>query len=132
MKRIILLIGVVISLSSEIYAQRTCGSELDFEVIQKTDPLRYERLMQIEQRVADYLTARQMTPMVSGTVITIPVVVHVLHTGQAVGTGLNISMAQIQSQIDVLNEDFQRLNPDAVNTPVAFQEWQLMRNLSSY
>lgn len=29
-------------------------------------------------------------------------------------------MAQIQSQIDVLNEDFRRLNADAANTPSAF------------
>ena len=42
-------------------------------------------------------------------IIIIPVVVHVLHRNEAVGTGLNISQAQIQSQIDVLNEDFRRL-----------------------
>ena len=72
--------------------------------------------MQIEQRVANYVNARQMNPMLNGTVITIPVVVHVLHTGQSVGTGLNISSVQVQSQIDVLNRDFRRLNADAANT----------------
>src|SRR5690606_40649970 len=36
----------------------------------------------------------------------IPVVVHVIHNGESVGTGTNISQAAIQSQIDVLNEDF--------------------------
>ncbi len=43
------------------------------------------------------------------TVYKIPVVVHVVHNGEAVGTGANISYAQIQSQIDVLNEDFRRM-----------------------
>ncbi len=38
----------------------------------------------------------------------IPVVVHVIHNGEAVGVGSNISDAQIQDQIDVLNEDFRR------------------------
>ncbi len=38
----------------------------------------------------------------------IPVVVHVIHSGEAVGQGSNISYAQIQSQIEVLNEDFRR------------------------
>jgi hypothetical protein len=48
--------------------------------------------------------------------IRIPVVVHVLwHTAAE-----NISNAQIQSQIDVLNEDFRRLNADAATTPAAF------------
>ena len=38
----------------------------------------------------------------------IPVVVHVIHNGEAVGTGTNLSQAAIQSQIDVLNEDFRK------------------------
>jgi len=42
-----------------------------------------------------------------GGVLTIPVVVHVLHLGEAVGTGTNIATAQIQSSIDNLN-DFYR------------------------
>lgn len=49
-------------------------------------------------------------------VITIPVVVHVVYSNAS----QNISNAQIQSQIDVLNEDFRRTNPDAVNTPPSF------------
>lgn len=38
--------------------------------------------------------------------LTIPVVVHVIHGGQSVGTYPNISQAQIKSQISVLNKDF--------------------------
>lgn len=51
----------------------------------------------------------------------IPVVVHVIHNGEAVGSGKNISDAQILSQISVLNKDYQRLNSDAANTPAEFQ-----------
>lgn len=45
--------------------------------------------------------------------ITIPVVVHVLYNEP----GQNVSDEQIQSQIDVLNEDFSLLNPSAVDVP---------------
>ncbi len=38
----------------------------------------------------------------------IAVVVHVIHKGEAVGVGSNISLAQIESQIRILNEDFRR------------------------
>ncbi|NVK85950.1 MAG: hypothetical protein HWE21_16605 [Cytophagia bacterium] len=38
----------------------------------------------------------------------IPIVVHVLHLGEAVNVGDNLSYEQIQSQIRVLNEDFRR------------------------
>jgi hypothetical protein len=46
----------------------------------------------------------------AGNVLTISVVVHVIHNGEPVGTGQNISDAQITSQIEILNKDFRRLN----------------------
>ncbi|KAA9332798.1 M43 family zinc metalloprotease [Adhaeribacter soli] len=49
-------------------------------------------------------------------VITIPVVVHVVYNT----TAQNISDAQIQSQINILNQDFRKLNADASKTPAAF------------
>lgn len=47
----------------------------------------------------------------SDAVFTIPVVVHVLYNNQT----QNISTAQIQSQIDALNEDFRLLNSDSLD-----------------
>lgn len=51
----------------------------------------------------------------------IPVVVHVIHNGESLGSGANISDEQILSQISVLNKDYNRLNADAPNTPAEFQ-----------
>ncbi|MEO5602847.1 MAG: M43 family zinc metalloprotease [Cyclobacteriaceae bacterium] len=42
-------------------------------------------------------------------IITIPIVFHIIHNGEAVGTGTNLSQAQITSQIAVVNEDFRRM-----------------------
>lgn len=56
----------------------------------------------------------------SETVYKIPVIVHVIHGGEAVGDGTNISQAQVYSQIAVLNEDFRRRNADASDTRSAF------------
>lgn len=39
----------------------------------------------------------------------IPVVVHVVHFGEAEGTDRNLSVARVQSQIDILNNDFGKL-----------------------
>ncbi len=52
---------------------------------------------------------------------TVPVVVHIIHNNQAEGTGMNISTARVLSQIQVLNDDFKRLNADASSTPAEFQ-----------
>lgn len=54
-------------------------------------------------------------------VVTIPVVVHVLHSGESIGTGSNLSSVQIQSQINILNEDFRRNNSNLLTTPAAFR-----------
>ncbi len=45
-------------------------------------------------------------------VYTIPVVFHIIHTGQAVGTGYNISQAQVNSQVTILNNDYRKTNAD--------------------
>lgn len=43
------------------------------------------------------------------SVIRIPVVVHVIHNGDAVGSGENIADGQVLSQITVFNQDFRKL-----------------------
>ncbi len=53
-------------------------------------------------------------------ILTIPVVVHIIHNGESIGNGLNISDAQILSQIVVINEDFRRQNADAAQTQPQF------------
>lgn len=61
-------------------------------------------------------------------VVTLPVVVHVIHNGGAVGEEENISDEQIMSQITVLNQDFRRLegtngyntHPDGADVQVEF------------
>ena len=61
-------------------------------------------------------------------VVRIPVVVHVIHSGEAIGVGRNISDAQVESQIQVINEDFRRLagtrgfsdDPDSADTEIEF------------
>jgi len=121
MKYLAILITLVLSNTmTKVSAQRICSSTMALSAIQANDLARYQRIMQMEQQIASYTNNRQQSS-INHQVITIPVVVHVLHTGQAIGTGLNISNAQIQSQIDVLNEDYRRLNADATNTPAEFQ-----------
>ncbi|MBK8846698.1 MAG: T9SS type A sorting domain-containing protein [Bacteroidetes bacterium] len=54
-------------------------------------------------------------------VIVIPVVVHVLYKGEPLGVGTNIPSAQIESQIDILNEDFRANNNDLSAVPNVFK-----------
>lgn len=104
-----------------VNAQQQCGSTLDLSNMQANEPERYQRFMNLENFTATFSSSQNNVRLINQNgLIIIPVVVHVLHRGEAIGTGLNISLAQIQSQLDVLNEDFRRLNADAINTPSPF------------
>lgn len=64
----------------------------------------------IAPKVAEARTKRlQKNGQGTNTVVTIPVVFHIVHDGDAIGTGENIPEAQILSQITVLNQDFRRM-----------------------
>lgn len=51
---------------------------------------------------------------------TIPVIVHVIHGGQPVGTFPNLAQAQINSQLTVLNQDFASAGLNVGNLPAVF------------
>lgn len=113
MKKTITLSLLSFLLTLSVFAQqdRNCSTMENLEYRKQLDPTLEQRMDQIEaftqQRVAQSQNAR-----IDGSIITIPVVVHVLYRNSTE----NISVAQIQSQLDVLNEDFRRTNPDADNT----------------
>jgi len=62
---------------------------------------------QLQQKMAE-IRLRERNGRVLNTVLTIPLVVHVVHNGESVGSGRNISQAQVRAQIETLNEDFRR------------------------
>ncbi len=96
-------------------AQRTCGTmDLDAE-LKLSDPNYLHNRQQIEEFTAKFVSENAGS---TRSVITIPVVVHVVYNTGAE----NISDAAINSQIEILNEDFRRMNADAVNTPDHFTD----------
>jgi hypothetical protein len=101
-----------------INAQRACGSSLDLNALQTYNPGLYQQYLAENQAIQNATNAPESLLMHETVVI--PVVVHILHNGESIGSGRNLSVAQIQSQIDVLNEDFRRLNATSTNTPTAF------------
>ncbi len=110
--------------SLRIHSQDRCATVQVEELRHEKNP-RLEKSQQFENWLQQKLAQRPMgAQRTQGTQTTysIPVVVHVIHNGEPIGTGLNISDAQIISQINVMNKDFQRLNLDAINTPFEFTD----------
>jgi flagellar basal body rod protein FlgC len=87
--------------------ERFCAAD---EVLQdqlKADPSLRERMDAIEEFTRRYKNSPQHETLVGDTIV-IPVVYNVIYS-KAIE---NISLAQLQSQIDVLNEDFKSKNLD--------------------
>ncbi|WP_452225539.1 GEVED domain-containing protein [Lacinutrix chionoecetis] len=115
MKKTITLTVLSFLFTFSLFAQqeRNCGSMENLEYRKQLDPTLESKMAQIEaftqQKVNEIESSQNK---IVGDIITLPVVVHVLYRNATE----NISVAQIQSQLDVLNEDFRRTNPDADNT----------------
>lgn len=89
------------------------------EVLQQQlmeDPTLAGKMQAIESLTAQYLK-NPGAYFRSGENVVIPVVFNVLYKTAA----QNVSLAQLQSQVDVLNADFSALNADYNNTPTYFQ-----------
>jgi hypothetical protein len=54
------------------------------------------------------------------TAYTIPVVFHIIHTGQAVGSYPNLAQGQVNSQVTVLNQDYASAGLNSANCPTTF------------
>lgn len=103
-------------------AQDRCGTVQYTKKLHEQNTL-HEDNHQFEEWLHRKITERKVpldAQQQEATTYQVPVVVHVIHNGEAVGTGSNIPDEQILSQIRVLNHDFQRANADADNTPAEF------------
>lgn len=98
--------------SSNESRQRVCHTMGNLERLINQDPKMTQRMGFIEKQTQSFVGKVRANPAQrSQMVVTIPVVFHVLYNTAAE----NISEAQILSQLQILNEDFRRLNADQDN-----------------
>jgi hypothetical protein len=109
------LVLLLSGLSGRIFAQRNCGTMDQHQNLMNSFPEMIQNREAIEQQTERFVKDHSNDKN-TGIIYTIPVVVHIVYRT----TAENISDAQVQSQIDVLNEDFRLLNADAANAPSLF------------
>ncbi|CAN5232854.1 hypothetical protein BH09BAC3_BH09BAC3_21180 [soil metagenome] len=114
---------MLMALPHRLSAQERCGT-VEYEKMIHPGSSRSETENQFEQwmkaRMLSKQTSDNVTLRTQAGPYKIPVVIHIIHKGEGIGSGVNISDAQVLSQIQVLNDDFKRMNSDAVNTPAEF------------
>ncbi len=122
--KIFLFISTTIILASlSAYAQQEnqpCGTEVPSQVWEDS----------FQQLINEFEASQQNKKSASS--YTIPVIFHIIHDGQSIGTYPNLSQGQINSQILVLNQDFSGNAYNIDNYPVnAFVNWAINQALPS-
>ena len=113
MNKIIYILGLM-SLVSNAWAQ--CGTDEYNRSLVEDKLVEGQTAVEYFEQQRDFEYGETVDVKSKKAIRTIPVVFHVLH---AYGEE-NISKAQIEDQIRIINEDFQRQNPDASNTRSLF------------
>lgn len=90
---------------------QNCGTTVIMDQIRQNQPEVWQRIMDMQQQP---LNQARLTD----DVYIIPVVVHIVYNTAA----QNLDDIRVFTQINVLNEDFRRLNPDTVNTPEPYRD----------
>lgn len=115
-KQYLLTVAFATTFGSMVFAQshRNCGTMPHLHEMEQNDPGLTARMQQVERETEQWIT--QQSANKGAAVVTIPVVVHVVYNT----TAQNISDAQILSQINILNQDFRKLNADVSLVPSVF------------
>jgi len=105
------LIFITLLLTVKSPAQKRCG-------IHQNDPKaihHFESWLKAQKRHQSFNRSEN-------TEYIIPVVVHIVHRGEEIGTGRNITDQKVFEQLEILNHDYRRTNADAINTPNIYDE----------
>ena len=126
--RTVLAIASLLSVLT-LSAQRECSS-VTYIQKERTSNRTVQKSMEdadafIRSQVFNNTRTSVAQAIAATNTIKIPVVIHVLYNSEA----LNISQAQIESQLKVLNDDFRRRNSDSINTPDRFKPFAADANI---
>lgn len=111
-----MILLAALALTTSTYGQnvRNCGTMGHLHDMEQQDPSTVQRMQTIERETQQWINSNSGNK--AAAVVTIPVVVHVVYNT----TSQNISDAQINSQINILNADFRKLNSDISLLPSVF------------
>ena len=114
----IILFFCVFTVGTRIASAQQClTNEKTQEALEKHPELQKQRQNFLKQSEAFLSRKNDLNQLQDSVVYTIPVVVHVIYNNDR----QNISNEQIDSQLDILNQDFRRFNPDSIVTPNRFK-----------
>jgi len=115
-KQLIVFLVLFCPITFEVFGQpEPCGTDEIMSLAQQTNPEISAFRKNAERKIQDYINNNHRSW--ENEIITIPTVIHIIYHNDEE----NLPDSIIYSQMDVLNEDFRRLNADTINTPDYFK-----------
>ena len=116
MKGLSLFILFFMQVMTVAQAQRNCGTAGYIQQLIAADPSIKNSFNKAAAQIGAVSNNSTARDIVANEIIYLPVVIHILYNTP----DQNISLAQVQSQLTVLNNDYSNLNADRINTPAVF------------
>ena len=113
-QQVMLIAAIMLSGSVQAQNIRNCGTMQHLHEMEQRDPSTAQRMQVIERETNQWISSNSANKVAA--VVTIPVVVHVVYNTAT----QNISDAQVNSQMNILNADFRKLNSDISLLPSVF------------
>ncbi len=116
---VFVILSIFFSLVSQSQNEHFCATDLIQKKYFENHP---EEKAQFEkqEKLLQKAIQKNFIYKSSEEVYKVPVVIHVMHLGEAVGTGNNISEAQILSGIQQLNDDYRNVNGNGIDMGIEF------------
>jgi hypothetical protein len=96
-----------------------CATDYIHNNLMQTDSVYRKQIHLLESQV-EVIIQNNVNSKSKSTIYSIPVVVHVIHLGEPIGTGSNISDIQIQQSIAGLNNRFRNVNGLGIDVELEF------------
>ena len=108
-RKLLMPLTTMLMLNAGAFAQtgHYCPSDAMNDTLLNNDPV-FNRSFMYMEHVLQHRQSQDVSER-SDDLYVLPVVVHVIHTGDPYGTGVNITDEQIFSAIEALNEDFRKI-----------------------
>ncbi|MCG3164639.1 MAG: hypothetical protein POELPBGB_00398 [Bacteroidia bacterium] len=122
-KTITLLFTIILGLNYFVAAQNTppgtCGTDRIHKYMMQTNDEYREKYLTMDHHIQT-IQQNGNTLRSENTVYIIPLVIHIIHLGEAVGTGSNISDAQVYDAIEGINDRFRNDIGNSLDTEIEF------------
>jgi hypothetical protein len=101
------LLALCICTMTDSFAQRHCGFDAVHSKLLQTDPDYLQKVIETNNQIRSYQQSNLSGLRTTSTApVTIPVVVHIIHSGGVVGSTYNPADADINEMLDYLNATY--------------------------